>query len=100
MATEAGWSEDSVGASVRAGLTMDEDSVAPALEDLTPLISLTPDSSDRLESGTGVFEVDRLVRCLFDAGSGVLLLGTSSSGMISLVLFGFFCILCEMLLSN
>ena len=78
MATEAGWSEDSVGASVRAGLTMDEDSVAPALETLTPVISLTPDSSDLLESGTGVFEVDRLVLCLFDAGSGVLLLGTSS----------------------
>ena len=93
MATEAGWSEDSVGASVRVGLTMDEDSVAPVVEALTPLIS-------RLESGTGVFEVDRLVLCRFDAGSGVLLLGTSSSGMNSLLLFGFFDILYEMLLPN
>ena len=100
MAAESGWSEDSVAASVRAGLTMDEDSVAPALEALTPLISLTPDSSDRLESGTGAFEVDRLVLCLFDADSGVPLLGTSSSGMISLLLFGFFDILYEMLLPN
>ena len=92
--------EDSAGAIVRAGLTMDEDSVAPAVEALTPLISLTPDCSDRLGSGTGVFEVDRLVLCLFDAGSGVLHLGTSSSGMISLLLFGFFDILYEMLLPN
>ena len=90
MATESGWSEDSAAASVRAGPALDDslDSVAPALEALDPLIALAPDSSDRLESGTGTFEVDRLVLGLFGAGSRVPLLRTSSSGMISLLLFG------------
>jgi hypothetical protein len=57
-----------------------------AAEALTPLVALTLDSSDRLESGTGIFEVDRLILGRFGAGSGVLLLGISSSLMISLLL--------------
>ena len=61
--------------------------VAPALDALDPLAALVPDSPDRLESGTDTFEVDLLVRGLFRAGSGVPLLGTSSSVMISLLLF-------------
>jgi hypothetical protein len=36
--------------------------------------------------GLGFFEVERLVLGLFGAGSGVLLLGTSSSRIISLLL--------------
>ena len=43
------------------------------------------------------FEDDRLVRGLFAAGSGVLLLGTSSSGIISLLFCWLFDILYEML---
>ena len=40
----------------------------------------------RLESGTGTLEVDRLIFGHFGAGSGILLLGTSSSLMISLLI--------------
>ena len=89
MATESGWSEDSAAVSDRAGPALDDSlaPVVPALEALNPLAALVPDSPDRLESGTGIFEVDLLVRGLFVAGSGVPLLGTSSSVMISLLLF-------------
>ena len=73
MASESGWSEDSVAASDRADPALDDSlaPVAPALEALDPLTALAPDSPDRLESGTGIFEVDLLVRGLFGAGSGV-----------------------------
>ena len=80
MATDSGWSKDSAAASDRAGPALDESlaPVAPALDALDPLAALVPDSPDRLESGTGNFEVDLLVRGRFGAGSGVPLLGTSS----------------------
>jgi hypothetical protein len=64
---------------------------------MTPLVALALDSSDRFESGAGALEVDRLFRGRFGAGSGVLLLGTSGSSMISLLLLGFFDIFVEML---
>ena len=89
MATESGWSEDSAAVSDRAGPALDDSlaPVAPALEALDPLAALVPDSPDRLESGTGIFEVNLLVRGRFGAGSGVPFLGISSSVMISLLLF-------------
>ena len=92
MVTDSGWSEDSAAASDRAGQALDESlaPVAPALDALDPLAALVPDSPDRLESRKGIFEVDLLVRGRFGAGSWVPLLGTSSSVMISLLLFLFF----------
>jgi len=72
-------------------------SEVPAAEDMTPLVALAPDWSDRRESRTGNLEVDRLVLGRFGTGSGVLLRGTSNSSMISLLLPGFFDIFVEML---
>ena len=60
--------------------------VAPALN-----------ASDRLESGPGLVELDRLVLCRFGAGSGVPLLGKSSSTITSLLSLGFLDMLYEML---
>ena len=58
IATESGWSKDSAAASVRAGPALDDssDSFFPALEALDSLVTLAPDSPDRLESGRGTFE--------------------------------------------
>ena len=64
------------------------------------LVAPALDTCDRLESGPGLVELDRLVLCRFGAGSGVPLLGMSSSRMTSLLSLGFFDILYEMLLLN
>ncbi len=69
----------------------------PVAKALTALFAPVLDLSDWLEIGTGTFEVDRLSLDRFDAGSGVLLRGTSSSLMISLLLLGFVDIFVEML---
>ena len=74
-----------------------DDPVGSDAKALTPFFAQILDSSDRLEFGTGTFEVDRLSLDRFDAGSGVLLRGTSSSLMISLLLLGFVDIFVEML---
>ena len=62
------------------------DAESPASKTWPPLVALALDSSDRLESRSGLFELDRLVLCRFGAGSGVPLLGMSSIRMIPLLL--------------
>ena len=62
------------------------DAESPASKTWPPLVALALDSSDRLESRSGLFELDRLVLCRFGAGSGAPLLGMSSIRMISLLL--------------
>ena len=53
----------------------------------TPLSAPALDTCDRLESGPGLVELDRLVLCRLGAGSGVPLLGKSSSTITSLLSF-------------
>ena len=59
---------------------------SPTSKTWPPLAALALDSSDRLESRSGLFELARLVLCRFGAGSGVPLLGMSSIRMIPLLL--------------
>jgi hypothetical protein len=65
---------------------------------MTSSVALALDSSGRRESRAGAFGFDELRLDRFGAGSGVLLLGTSSSSMISLLL-GLLDIFAEMLAS-
>ena len=51
------------------------------------LVAPALDTCDRLESGPGLVELDRLVLGRFGAGSGVPLLGKSSSTITSLLSF-------------
>ena len=73
------------------------DAESPASKTWPPLVALALDSSDRLESRSGLFELDRLVLCPFGAGSGVSLLGMSSIRMIPLLLGWLLDMLYEML---
>ena len=79
-------SEGSVDMMVVLVLDVPLDAESPASKTWPPLVALALDSSDRLESRSGLFELDRLVLCRFGAGSGVPLLGMSSIRMIPLLL--------------
>ena len=64
------------------------------------LVAPALDTCDRLESGPGLVELDRLVLCRFGAGSGVPLLGKSSSRIASLLSLEFSDMLFEMLINK
>ena len=88
-------SEDRSTVGVRADLPLDDPLDDPVAEAMTSLVALVLDSSDRLDSGAGTLEVNRLILCRFGA---MLLRGTLSSSMISLLLPGFFDIFVEMVI--
>ena len=89
MATKGGWFEDDVEGGDGTGSALDNSSAtaASACETLGLLVAPVLDTCDRLESGPGLVELARLVLCRFGAGSGVPLLGKSSSTITSLLSF-------------
>ena len=78
-------SEGSVDMMLVLVLDLPLDVESPTSKTWPPLAALALDSSDRLESRSGLFELARLVLCRFGAGSGVPLLGMSSNRMIPLL---------------